>query len=79
MKSKEAIAEEHGISEPVSFVGIEVKYDVSRVRLLGKLVRKAKGVGEFGSDEARAFILLHKQELQDRLDKTVREFLKEKL
>lgn len=84
MKSKEAIAaiaEEVNISSlvPDPFDGIEVKYDVSRIRLLGKLVRKSKGIGEFGSDEARAFILLHKSELQDRLDKTVRDFLKEKL
>jgi len=61
------------------FEGVGVRYDVSRFRLLGKLIRKAKGDPEFTSDQARAFLLLHSTELQDRLDKTVREFLKEKL
>lgn len=65
--------------QTLPFVGIEVKYDVNRVRLLGRLVRKQKGVGEFSSEEARAFILLYGKELQDRLDQTVRQFLEEKL
>lgn len=61
------------------FEGVGVQYDTSRLRLLGKLIRKAKGDPEFTSDQARAFLLLHSTELQDRLDKTVREFMKEKL
>jgi len=61
------------------FDGIRVEYDANRLRLLGKLVRKSKGDPEFTSDQARAFLLLHGQEIQDRLDKTVRDFLKEKL
>ncbi len=64
---------------PLPFDGIRVEYDANRLRLLGKLVRKSKGDPEFTSEQARAFLLLHSQELQDRLDKTVREFLKEKL
>lgn len=64
---------------PLPFDGIHVEYDANRLRLLGKLVRKSKGDPEFTSEQARAFLLLHSQELQDRLDKTVRDFLKEKL
>lgn len=70
----------HGNSPtPLPFDGIRVEYTADRLRLLGKLVRKSKGDPEFTSDQARAFLLLHGQELQDRLDKTMRDFLKEKL
>jgi hypothetical protein len=68
-----------GAPKKKPFEGVGVQYDVSRLRLLGKLIRKQSGVPEFTSEQARAFLLLHGEELQDRLDKTVREFLKEKL
>lgn len=61
------------------FPGIKVEYDVNRLRALGALTAKIKGESEFTSDQAKAFVLLHGKELQDRLDKTVREFMKEKL
>jgi hypothetical protein len=63
----------------IGFSGVRVSYDANRIRLLAKLVRKQKGDGEFTSGQAQAFILLHGGELQDRLDATVRDFLKEKL
>jgi hypothetical protein len=60
-------------------LSVKVEYGVDRLRLLGKLVRKQKGDPEFTSEQARAFLLLHRVELQERLDATVRQFLKEKL
>lgn len=65
--------------KPQPFDGIKVEYDINRLRLMGKLARKTKGESVFTSEQARAFLLLHGQELRDRLDKAVREFLKEKL
>jgi hypothetical protein len=59
--------------------GIQFLLDLSRIRQLGALVRKPRGISEFTSEEARAFLLLHGVELQDRLNKTVRDFMKEKL
>ena len=65
--------------EPRPFDGIRVEYDISRLRSIGMLMRQSKGVPGFTSEQARAFLLLHGPELLDRLDKTVRDFLKEKL
>lgn len=53
--------------------------DIGRIRSIGVLMRKKKGIPEFTSEEARAFLLLHGTELEDRLNKTVRDFMKEKL
>jgi hypothetical protein len=61
------------------FNGLRVEYDINRIRGIGALTVKSKGESEFTSDQAKAFVLLHGKELQDRLDKTVRDFLKEKL
>lgn len=58
--------------------GIQVSYPVDRLRQIGHLVSAKKG-REFGTPETRAFLLLHGQELIDKLDATVREFLSEKL
>jgi hypothetical protein len=58
--------------------GVRMDYPIGRLRLLGRLVTKAKG-GDFGTEETRAFLLLHGTELRDRVDQAVREFLKEKL
>ena len=70
----------HGNSpKPLPYDGVRIDYSVSRLREIGKNVRKAKGDGEFTSDQVRAFLMLHGKELQDKLDNAVREFLKEKL
>lgn len=61
------------------FEGVRVSYDLNRLRLLGKLVVKPKGDADFSTDQTRAFVLLHGPELEDRLQKTVRDFMKEKL
>lgn len=60
------------------FDGIRVAYDTSRIRQLGANFRAKRG-DDFTSDKVRAFLLLHGQELTDKLDKTVRDFLEEKL
>ena len=64
---------------PRPFDGVRADYSVEKLRLLGRLVRKEKGIGEFSSDQARAFLSLHGDELRDRIDAAVRAFLKEKL
>jgi len=63
------------LEEP--FEGVRIAYDLNRLRLLGKFARKQEG--EFSSEQARAFVLLHGAELEERLHQTVRDFLKEKL
>ena len=72
MKSQEAIVTE------IVFEGIEVSYSVDRLRQIGHHVSAGKG-REFSTAETRAFILLYGQELQDKLNETVRKFLEEKL
>jgi len=67
-----------GSPRELPYDGIRVEYPTQRLRLLGRLVTKAKG-GDFGTEQTRAFLLLHSTELHDRIDKTVRDFLKEKL
>ena len=64
--------------EELPFDGIRVSYDTSRIRQLGANFRAKRG-DDFTSDKVRAFLLLHGQELTDKLDKTVRDFLEEKL
>jgi hypothetical protein len=59
--------------------GIRFLLDLGRIRQIGVLIRKQKGIPEFTTEEARAFMLLHGTELEDRLNKTVRDFMKEKL
>src|SRR5271156_374595 len=58
------------------FDGVRVEYNSNRLRLLGKLIRNAKGESEFTSEQVQAFLLIHGKELNDRLDATVRDFLK---
>ena len=60
------------------FDGIRIEYGIGRLRGIGTLVRRAKG-NEFTTDQARAFLSLHGKELADKLDNTVREFVKDKL
>lgn len=67
-----------GSPKELPYDGVRVEYPTQRLRLLGRLVTKAKG-GDFGTEQTKAFLLLHDTELRDRIDKTVREFLTEKL
>jgi hypothetical protein len=60
------------------FDGVQVSYPVDRLRQIGHLAGAKKG-RDFGTPETRAFLLLHGQELVDKLDATVRQFLEEKL
>lgn len=62
----------------LSFDGIQASYTTDRLRQIGHLVSAKKG-REFGTTETRALLLLYGQELQDRLDAAVRQFLEEKL
>lgn len=65
-------------SSPQGFEGIQASYSVDRLRQIGHLASAAKG-REFGTAETRAFLLLYGQELQDKLNATVRQFLEDKL
>jgi hypothetical protein len=67
-----------GSPKALPYDGVRVEYPTQRLRLLGRLVTKAKG-GDFGTEQTKAFLLLHSTELRDRIDKTVRDFLSEKL
>ncbi len=67
-----------GSPEEVPFDGVQVSYSVDRLRQIGSLVSAKKG-REFGTTETRALLLLYGQDLQDRLDDAVRQFLQEKL
>ena len=67
-----------GSPKELPYDGVRVDYPTQRLRLLGRLVTKAKG-GDFGTEQTKAFLLLHSTELRDRIDKTVRDFLSEKL
>jgi hypothetical protein len=60
------------------FEGIRAAYGIDRLRQIGHLASAKKG-REFGTAETRALLLLYGEELQDRLDETVRKFLEEKL
>ena len=64
--------------QPLPFDGIQIAYSADRLRQVGQHIAAKKG-REFGSKEARAFMLLYGQELTDKLDATVRQFLQEKL
>ena len=58
--------------------GIHVSYSLDKLRQLASKVRKEKG-GEFSTEQVKAFLSLFGEDLEDRLNQTVREFLQEKL
>jgi hypothetical protein len=60
--------------EPLFFEGIQVEYSVDKLRLLVSAHRQG-----FSSDETRAFLTLYAGELKALLDKTIRDFLKNKV
>ena len=70
--------EPHFYPRPESvFEGVRANFALDRIRLLATALRRDKG--GFSTEQARAFLLLYGEELQDAIDKTVREFLKEKV
>jgi hypothetical protein len=62
----------------IVFEGVRSAYDLQRIRLLASKIREKRGE-DFSSEKARAFLLLHGQELQDKIDDLVRTFIEEKL
>jgi ERCC4-related helicase len=66
--------------EEVPFEGIHAIYGIDRLRqLAGKARANRHSATDFTSEKVRAFLLLHGEELQDRIDAAVRQFLGEKL
>jgi hypothetical protein len=62
------------------FEGVRAVYDVNRLRLLaGKVRHDRHSATDFTSEKVRALLLLHGEELQDRIDTAVSNFLQEKL
>lgn len=62
------------------FGGIRATYGIDRLRqLAGKARADRHSATDFTSEKTRAFLLLHGEELQDRIDGAVRKFLEEKL
>lgn len=61
---------------------VSVTVTQSQVRSLGKNVLSKAGdasANQFGSPQAAAFLTVHGPMLQDRLERTIREFVTEKL
>lgn len=58
--------------------GIQLNYSLDKLRQLASKVRKDKG-GEFSTEQVQAFLSLFGEDLEERLNQTVREFLQEKL
>jgi hypothetical protein len=52
-----------------------VEFDLDRLRALGRLTRKE----EFSTEEAKALLLLYREQLEGVMVEAVRKFLKEKL
>jgi hypothetical protein len=61
--------------KPIQFEGVRASYDLQRIRLLCSAVRRE----DFSTEKARALLLLHGQELQEKIDASVRQFIEEKL
>jgi hypothetical protein len=63
---------------------INLNLTIDKVRMMGRTAMKEGGepttnVNEFSSERAEAFLLLHGPALLDRLNKTIRSFIAEKL
>lgn len=58
------------------FKGLELQIKLSTLRLMAAQIRRMRG---FSTKETEAFLLLYREELQQKLTDTVKEFLKEKL
>jgi hypothetical protein len=60
--------------EEIPFQGVRVEYTIDRLRQLAGYVRPGAT-----TEDIRAFLLLYGGELGSKIDKTVRDFLQEKL
>ncbi len=54
---------------------VMVEFDLDRLQALGRLTRKEK----FSTEEAKALLLLYREQLEDVMTEAVRQFLREKL
>ncbi len=54
---------------------LSVEFDLDRLRALGRLTRKEK----FSTEEAKALLLLYREQLEDVMTEAVRQFLRERL
>jgi hypothetical protein len=59
----------------ILYQGVKVEYSLDKLRLLAGTARKR----EFSTTETRAFLCLYEEELKDKLNQTIREFVQEKL
>ena len=57
------------------YQGIKIEYSLDKLRLLASTIRKR----EFSTTETLAFLCLYEDELKDKLNQTIREFVQEKL
>lgn len=58
------------------FNGIRVEYSIDRLRLIAASI---KGRAGFTSKQMEAFLLIHQNELQSKLDQTVKNFVQSKI
>lgn len=63
--------------EPIPYVydGVKVELPTSKIRLLASTVRKS----EFSTEQTKAFLSLYGEVLEERINKTIRDFIAEKL
>jgi|SRR5208282_3488019 len=60
---------------------LDLTFDLSveRIRRIGTLLRKSSSINEFGTAEAIAFMQLFGDQLQEKLNEILRDFVKDKL
>ncbi len=60
---------------------LDLTFDISvdRVRRIGTLLRKSSLIGKFGTQEAIAFMRLFGEQLEEKFNEVLRDFIKDKL
>jgi len=58
------------------FNGVRVEYSIDRLRLIASSINGRAG---FTSKQIDAFLLIHQNELQSKLDQTVKNFIQSKI
>lgn len=68
-----------GSEKKIHPLDLHFELSVERLRALGHLNRRQSGIEEFSTTDAIAFLQLFGDQLRERLDQTVLNFLKDKL
>jgi hypothetical protein len=69
----------HGESpKELPYSGMRVDFSLGKLRQIAITARKSRG-GEFSTEHMGAFLSLYREDIEERVNKAVREFLEEKL